>query len=897
MKQLKNKPFLLYTLISLILLIIIAIPLLIRGGLFVDAISQHLLFMNDYIEEIKNLINGNGFTLFRFDMGLGSDVIISYTYYSLFDPLNIIALILPISMIEASYYIILILRLYLSGIFIMLLAKKLNVKDNLALVTLGIFYCYNVCTIYSALRHPIFLNVLMLLPLLCIAFESIMNKKTPYMLIILTCYGLISQFYFFAFLTLGFELYITLRIFSLDISKNKKIKKFIYINLYYLIGIVISSFVLLPQVITLFDSSRTSTKGFVMYNAKYYLGLISSLMIPFVNTHYTATIGNFMVFLITIYYIFNNYKKPFSLYTIICFIFLSFSIFGYLFNIGSYVNNRWSFIMLLPIALIIGETINDNKINNNILEKMAKFIVALFLLIGMLALCLLINLIKIDILKALFYIVLILLYLYVVTYIIKNKRFSKIVKFLEWIFNKKRMIYFTLALSTLSAIIITVFSTSLFYTKASFSIYEESEMKEAFDEDNSFFRVEQSAYSLGRKSLANDGIYYHYSSTAFYNTMATSSITDMLNYYNIPNFNYGTGYNGFNDRIIINALSSTKYLLISEEETKTIPLGYEYLKTINTPKIYNNNYYIGGEVKYIGDKIEEEETKIYVNNNFVNFGYVYHEYYTLEDLNSLNGLEREYLSLYGVILEEENKYLKHQTVFPHELNITSYDIDENYFNNNDAYFINLNHNSGNIYLNIENLEAEEEYIIDFEVYKDGILLSRASEKYYPYGSLFYYNNLSFSNLGTFDSGNYVIKIIPSIENVNFKKITIYENDLSSISSQITNLNKETLEQLSFNDKGFKANIKTTGGMLLVSIPYSNGFKAYVDGEETEILKANIGYMGIMLNSGYHNIEFKYFTKGLKTGVSITLVSLSLLLLSIPCVIIYKKRIKREKNDD
>ena len=62
--------------------------------------------------------------------------------------------------------------------------------------------------------------------------------------------------------------------------------------------------------------------------------------------------------------------------------------------------------------------------------------------------------------------------------------------------------------------------------------------------------------------------------------------------------------------------------------------------------------------------------------------------------------------------------------------------------------------------------------------------------------------------------------------------------------------------------------------LFLSIPFSSGWTAYVDGEKTDVLRANIGFMAIPLESGDHNIKLKYVTPGIRVGGICSIVSLA-----------------------
>ena len=59
-------------------------------------------------------------------------------------------------------------------------------------------------------------------------------------------------------------------------------------------------------------------------------------------------------------------------------------------------------------------------------------------------------------------------------------------------------------------------------------------------------------------------------------------------------------------------------------------------------------------------------------------------------------------------------------------------------------------------------------------------------------------------------------------------------------------------------------------MLCITIPYSDGWSAKVDGQNVKIYKANGMFMGILMTPGEHKIELNYMTPGLKMGVVLSL---------------------------
>ena len=50
------------------------------------------------------------------------------------------------------------------------------------------------------------------------------------------------------------------------------------------------------------------------------------------------------------------------------------------------------------------------------------------------------------------------------------------------------------------------------------------------------------------------------------------------------------------------------------------------------------------------------------------------------------------------------------------------------------------------------------------------------------------------------------------------------------------------------------------GILATSIPYDEAWQIYVDGNKTELLKVNVGFIGTRLDAGEHDIKIVYKSK-------------------------------------
>lgn len=83
------------------------------------------------------------------------------------------------------------------------------------------------------------------------------------------------------------------------------------------------------------------------------------------------------------------------------------------------------------------------------------------------------------------------------------------------------------------------------------------------------------------------------------------------------------------------------------------------------------------------------------------------------------------------------------------------------------------------------------------------------------------------------------------------------------------------KSFAYNGGGFSAEIDTPGDQLVFfSVPYEPGWSAQVNGQETEILRVNVGFMAVAVPGGESvRIDFTYATPGLTAGIAMTVIAL------------------------
>ena len=103
-------------------------------------------------------------------------------------------------------------------------------------------------------------------------------------------------------------------------------------------------------------------------------------------------------------------------------------------------------------------------------------------------------------------------------------------------------------------------------------------------------------------------------------------------------------------------------------------------------------------------------------------------------------------------------------------------------------------------------------------------------------------------------------------------------------------------------KGFKSTITMDkANLVFYSVPYDDGWKAYVNGKEVDVERVNSGFVAVWAEEGANEIEFVYETPGLLAGIVISLAALLVLVIYLVATSVYRKKhppvIEAEDNFD
>jgi len=881
----EKKYYMLYTLIFCVLALVVFFPFIKENKSFIwksDGINQHfqaVQYFGEYIRGIikEFLISGKViFPMWDLKVGAGLDIISSLNYYAIGDPLNLMYLITPSRYTEYMYEFLIILRLYLSGITFSLYASKMK-KEKYCILLGSFIYVFCAFSLRASVRHPFFINPMIYFPLILIGIEKIFRKEKPWIFIFTITISAFNSFYFLYMCTILAVFYALLRFLStFRDNKNEIMKellltigKFLY---YYILGIGLAAVVFIPSIVGLFGTSRVTgftKENLLFYDFSYYIKFFTQFLTVDSVGSWTY-LGYCSISLVCIIFIFIKKNKKYRMKRIMFIIFTMFALIpfmGYLFNGFAYVTNRWIFVYSFFIAYLTTDITPDLFKSDEYVNKKLFFCLILYSTISIITFM---KTGKSNILLAVIF-----LFICNIIIIILHKE-PKILKICLVLLISVETILHGFTIYSLDGIgyvnqFIDFGEGNSYITK---STYDTEKYIKSID-DESIFRID-----VVESGIENYGLTQDVNSVNSYFSILNGTITDYSR--SIGNLAMKTSIKlkSLDSRTILNTLSSVKYMVVKEKDLWKIPYGYEKIKTY---------------------KYSDENVYIVKNNNYLPIMYTYSSYIPIDTYNSLEVNEREQSMIEGVVLEENIDLPKTQLEFDYKTILEKKEL-LNQFEQSKAYkegLIEVYDNrivvkkaNQSISLRVNGVDNSETYLvwnnIDYIDKNKNKLIGKIDvktdngKKKYEICDKRYFASANIEdilmNIGFLEKS--VNKIDIKFNNIGeyyFDDLKIICQPMENYKSKVNLLN-EKIEDIQIDSNYIKATVNNDENKILcVSIPYSKGWSAKINGEKVKILKSNIMHMGIVLEPGINNIELYYCTPGIKMGLVITIVCIILIL--------------------
>ncbi|GAA0071203.1 YfhO family protein [Clostridium sardiniense] len=839
----------------IIMLIVYAISEIYPFGdktlLFRDLRGQYV----SYFSAFRNALLGDGSLLYSFTKEIGGNMF-GLTAYYMMSPFNIILLLFPREMITEAILVITLLKIGLCGLTLSIFLKK-SFKDfcyfSIIFSSAYALMAYN--TMYQS--NIMWLDGVILLPLVLLGINNIINKKRILLYIFTLALSIITNFYIGFIICIFSVIYFIYKISVEKIYAKEYFTKLVIYNRikYFLLGSILggalSSFVLIPTVYALsggkakfeFFSApiHTNFKIYDIVSKLYINGLVNNDILKGLPNIYC---GIFIVILFILYFFNRGIKRVEKVYSIIVVgtMLVSFYVnkIDYIwhgFNKPVGFPYRYSFLFSFFMILLAYKTyINIKKISNTsiVITLISICITSLFMF-------------KMDYVYLSNFNIIVSMALTIVYCILliikKNKiRLEKFITFFVII----------LMLGELGIHALEV-NIKLNYAKRSEFVRYNSELDNILSDiksnDDSFYRVGKSfVYN------SNDPMLLNYNGLSHFSSMYKVYVKDLLGKMGYMSNKILFG-DGMTSTIISNSLLDVKYILSKKEERK----------------LYNDYYNLLGEAHGIN---------VYENPYYLPLGFMVNK-----DIVNLN------------IKDEKNPFKLQEDILDSMIKI----------NNENNYYKTDNYNVKLTNLTVEDINGAKEYtkkINNKPAYIEFTMQNQSSDPLYAfiqtnkvYEAQLYINN---KKITYFSANNY--KVIPlgkrAIgENLNFKieikknKFNInnqyfYYLDVKNYEKEYKEMSKNKYDINYFNNTNIKGTVNSSDAksVLYTSIPYDEGWKVSIDGNEVTKVKLMDSLIGISVPKGVHEVEFKFTPVGLYLGIMISIITLGLIV--IWCI--YKK---------
>lgn len=327
-----------------------------------DAWKQHFRALAYYAKYLRQIILKLIFNHrldipgWDFCIGEGSDIINTLHYYVIGDPIALFSVFVPTRYMHLFYSFSCILRLYLAGIAFSALAFGTGLKNRYGIIAGALSYSFCFWALYSVGKNPYFLNPMIYFPLILLGVEKIIRKEKPYILILSVAVSAASNFYFFYMLVILTGIYVLVRLSFLHRKDFKKIISALFkITVMSAVGVCMAGVIFLPVLIMFLQDSRISVSQpfHWLYPSQYYSQLPSIVITS--SASYWLCMGFSAPVVITLFILIIRRKENRFLKVLlgICITIILFPIGGRILNGMSYMTNRWSWAFALLCSYIL----------------------------------------------------------------------------------------------------------------------------------------------------------------------------------------------------------------------------------------------------------------------------------------------------------------------------------------------------------------------------------------------------------------------------------------------------------------------------------------------------------------------------------------------------------------
>lgn len=829
-----------------------------------DGVAQHYAVLMWIRNTLRQFLHGNfALPMVDFSVGQGFDVIGTLNYYGVGDPVNLLTVFFADNHLDQMYMFLILFRMYLSGLTFSYYCSTAGIQRKASVLCGSWLYVFCSFALIGGMKHPLFLNGMLYLPLLLAGTEKVLQKKSIRFLSVSVALAFMSNYYFMYMNTILCGIYLCVRLYGhyREYGIRKILLLILKMAAAWIWGICLGAVIILPSVYAFLHNARVDTaveeaQNFysIAHYRKMILGFFQTL--PMTNgwtVHGTAIGG-----LAGVLMLFTSKKRSrencqLKIGFVVLLVLLCIPFGGKMMNGFAYVTNRWSYGMAFLCALMAAQAVADLK------EQNTKIFLILGAAAGILAAAL-----SASNGKAMRYAIAALA-VTVLTFalgaILERKQ-------------RKRLAGCLVSFVVFAGVccnLITFFTPVGYSYAARFTKRGVSEsvllnravknVQNAKLAEEGFYRVELPS-SLFNRSLASS-----LNTTEFYYSVIPKSMKDLYVSLGMAEYERPNVFHGLENRQILKNMLCVRY--------------------------------------------QSDKKKVTCNEDALPVGYTYDKIMSREDYDRLTPLECQAALLeYAVLDDDAEKILEKQgktfergkspsdgAVIGGNLKIAG----EDRASWKDGTL--KGKKQGRMKLKFQTEEKSETYLVlkdlssRLKVRKKHMLSvqSKKARQEIPMCAVSNEKKMKRDviavNLGIRQAGTCSLHFHKS-HTYKLKEMEIYGISESFIKEQTKKRRKESMTDVKQSTNCIKGRISVSEDKILqLAVPYSRGWHIFVDGKKAKSFASSVAYTGIFLEKGEHTVEMHYISPWIIPGTVLSVAAWIWMALSFA---VKKRRISVDK---
>ncbi len=875
-----------------------------------DGVAQHypaLYFLNDWLRGVA-YNPAEGIPLWSWYIGLGADIISTLSFYVVGDPFTLISFAFPMRHMESAFALMYMVRTVAATLTSMLYFRRMGAKA-LPSAAGSVIFVFATYLTFTGLHHPMFFNATVFLPLLLIGVENVLQHRRSWTLAVFVFVAAVGNFYFFYMLTLITVLYAVARYFQ-TAEKTTRWRgiawQFLRFAGYYSVGVALAAPILLPTMWAILNSTRGQ--------ADYPITLFYPLLVyrSIIPALFSSVLGETSVWLgyayvglvlVSASFVARKAHGALKFMVVACAFFVALPVFGSIFNGFNYPSNRWSFAWGIFVAALAALLLSEDRpfTRKEILAMCAGYggYVALVLVMSP-------PLIATVVAPMVFGA------LTIAVFAIESlhdgaSAWGQRSRGPRWLPERWRAPatrWVIIGLLVGNVVMNAMFMLDIRYTTALHEYVDAGEVRGLYRTNQT--KLIESLPQAGSYRVDNTHTTKRASTWSYYNTALVNKYRGTSFYYSIMDghltdykgeIDNSTGwssfaFDGFDDRVMPTTLAGTKYYITNEDETEFVPYGFERDKT-------------------------RAEAVAFRNANALPLGFVYTEVIDRSEYDPLDPVDKPGAMLQGAVVDDRALAGLPRVKPTRDAIDLAYTVESitgaTFDRRSNTIVRTLGENR--IDLAVERVPDSEIYIelrgIEDTVEPPGerpaieigddpskineiALMDRDRSWRQPSAigtkfstdrtsktnvlwnkeSALYWHDSQLVNLGYHPDGTNRVTIERSLTGTTtVDSLKVWALPMAEYPRRVAKLKANAMTGIKLGTNRVMGTVNSAkDGVLFLSIPYSSGWTATVDGEPVETLRINTTYTGVPVRAGKHAVTLTYMTPGLVPGIIAAIIA-------------------------